>query len=110
MIPRPHIVLQIEVTFDIDPNGILKVSAKNLGTGKEQKITITANSGLTEEEIKKMVNEAQVHAEEDKKKREAVDIKNRADSMVYQTERQLKENGDKIPADLKPPIEEGLSA
>jgi len=106
--PAPRGVPQIEVTFDIDPNGILKVSAKNLGTGKEQKITITANSGLTEEEIKKMVNEAQVHAEEDKKKREAVDIKNRADSMVYQTERQLKENGDKIPADLKQPIEEGL--
>ena len=107
--PAPRGVPQIEVTFDIDANGILKVSAKNLGTGKEQKITITANSGLTEEQIKDMVNDAKEHADEDKKRREAVDTKNRADSMVYQTEKQLKDMGDKIPANIKSEIEEKLA-
>lgn len=107
--PAPRGVPQIEVTFDIDANGILKVSAKNLGTGKEQKITITANSGLTEDQIKDMVNDAKEHADEDKKRREAVDTKNRADSMVYQTEKQLKDMGDKIPANIKSEIEEKLA-
>ena len=106
--PAPRGVPQIEVTFDIDANGILNVSAKDMGTGKESKITITANSGLSEEEIKKMMDDAQAHAEEDKKKKEAADIKNRADSLVYQTEKQLKENGDKIPDDIKTPLQNGI--
>ena len=106
--PAPRGVPQIEVTFDIDANGILNVSAKDLGTGKEQKITITASSGLTEEEIKKMVNDAQMHADEDKKQREQIDTKNSAESMIYQTERQLKENGEKIPEDIKAPITAGI--
>ncbi|MBO4511530.1 MAG: molecular chaperone DnaK [Victivallales bacterium] len=105
----PRGVPQIEVTFDIDANGILKVSAKDMGTGKEQKITITANSGLSEEEIKKMMDDAQAHAEEDKKKKEAADTRNRADSLVYQTEKQLKENGDKIPEDIKAPLESSIA-
>ena len=106
--PAPRGVPQIEVTFDIDANGILNVSAKDMGTGKESKITITANSGLSEDEIKKMMDDAQAHAEEDKKKKEAADIKNRADSLVYQTEKQLKENGDKIPDDIKTPLQNGI--
>ncbi|MBR6372741.1 MAG: molecular chaperone DnaK, partial [Victivallales bacterium] len=105
----PRGVPQIEVTFDIDANGILKVSAKDMGTGKEQKITITANSGLSEEEIKKMMDDAQAHAEEDKKKKEAADTRNRADSLVYQTEKQLKENGDKIPENIKAPLESSIA-
>jgi molecular chaperone DnaK len=104
----PRGVPQIEVTFDLDANGILHVSAKDLGTGKEQKITITASSGLKEDEIKKMVRDAEEHAGEDKTKREEIDTRNRADSFVYQTEKQLKDNGDKIPADVKAPIEQAL--
>jgi molecular chaperone DnaK len=107
--PAPRGVPQIEVTFDIDANGILNVSAKDLGTGKEQKITITASSGLSEDEIKNMVDDAQSHADEDKEKKQAVEIRNRADSMVYQTERQLKENGEQIPAEIKTPVEEGIA-
>ena len=106
--PAPRGVPQIEVTFDIDANGILNVSAKDMGTGKENKITITANSGLSEEEIKKMMEDAQAHAEEDKAKKEAIDIRNRADSMVYTCEKQLKENGDKMPAELKGQIESAI--
>ncbi len=104
----PRGVPQIEVTFDIDANGILNVSAKDLGTGKEQKITITASSGLTEEQIKQMVNDAQVHADDDKKQREQIDTKNSAESMIYQTERQLKDSGEKIPEDIKAPITAGI--
>jgi len=96
------------VTFDIDANGILNVSAKDLGTGKEQKITITASSGLSEEQIKQMVNDAKEHAEEDKKQRDQIDTKNSAESLIYQTERQLKENGDKIPENIKTPIIDGI--
>ena len=107
--PAPRGVPQIEVTFDIDANGILKVTAKDMGTGKESKITITANSGLSEDEIKKMMDDAQAHAEEDKKKKEEADIRNRADSLVYQTEKQLKDNGDKIPAEVKEPLEKSLA-
>ncbi len=103
----PRGVPQIEVTFDIDANGILNVSAKNLGTGKEQKITITANSGLSEDEIKKMVDDAKSHAEEDKKKKDEIEIRNRADSMAYTNEKQLKEYGDKLPADLKDKLQKG---
>ncbi len=105
----PRGVPQIEVTFDIDANGILHVSAKDLGTGKEQKITITASSGLSEADIKNMVKDAEAHADEDKKRKEAVETKNRADSFVYQTEKQLRENADKLPAEVKQPVEDGLA-
>jgi molecular chaperone DnaK len=104
----PRGVPQIEVTFDIDANGILNVSAKDLGTGKEQKITITASSGLDDDEIDKMVNDAKAHEQEDKKRKEAVEVKNRADSMVYQTEKQLTENGDKLPDSVKQPVQDGI--
>ncbi len=107
--PAPRGVPQIEVTFDINADGILNVSAKDLGTGKEQQIRIKPSSGLSEDEIKKMVREAEAHAEEDKKRREQVEVRNRADSLVYQTERQLKENGDKIPAEVREPIEKGIA-
>ncbi|MDD2479636.1 MAG: molecular chaperone DnaK, partial [Victivallaceae bacterium] len=105
----PRGVPQIQVEFDIDANGILNVSAKDLGTGKEQKITITANSGLSEQEIEKMVNDAKSHAEDDKLAKDKIETKNHADSMVYQTEKQLKEFEDKISDDVKKPIEEGLA-
>ena len=92
---------QIEVTFDIDANGILHVGAKDLGTGKEQKITITASSGLNDSEVKKMVQEAEAHAEEDQKKRESVEVKNRAEATVYEFEKFLKEHGDKLSGEHK---------
>ncbi|MDD5727777.1 MAG: molecular chaperone DnaK [Victivallales bacterium] len=107
--PAPRGIPQIEVAFDIDANGILHVTAKDLGTGKEQKITITANSGLTDAEIEKMVSEAKSHADEDKKAKDKVETKNKADSMIYQTGKQLKEYGDKIPADIKQPVEDGIA-
>lgn len=94
--PAPRGVPQIEVSFDIDANGIVNVSAKDLGTGKEQRITITASSGLSEEEIEKMVNDAELNAEEDKKKRQEVEIKNQADTLIYNTEKVIKENRDKL--------------
>ena len=106
--PARRGVPQIEVTFDIDANGILKVSAKDKATGKEQAIRIEASSGLSEEEIKRMKAEAEANAEADKKERERVDKLNQADSMIFQTENQLKELGDKIPADKKAPIEAAL--
>jgi len=99
--PAPRGVPQIEVTFDLDANGILHVSAKDKGTGKEQKISITASSGLSEQEIKNMVKDAESHASEDQKKREAIETKNQADAVAYQTEKFLKEQGEKIPADKK---------
>ena len=104
----PRGVPKIEVTFDIDANGILKVSAKDKATGKEQTIRIEASSGLSEDEIKRMKAEAEANAEADKKERERVDKLNQADSMIFQTEKQLKELGDKIPADKKAPIEKAL--
>ena len=94
--PAPRGVPQIEVTFDIDANGIVNVSAKDLGTGKEQKITITASSGLSDEEIEKMVKDAELHAEEDKRKRQEVEVRNQADTLIYNTEKVLKENRDKL--------------
>jgi molecular chaperone DnaK len=103
--PAPRGVPQVEVTFDIDANGIVHVSAKDLGTGKEQSIKITASSGLSKEEIDKAIKEAEMHAEEDKKKREIIDAKNTADSLVYQTEKSLKEMGDKIDDATKNSIE-----
>jgi len=106
----PRGVPQIEVTFDIDANGILHVSAKDLGTGKEQKISITGSSGLSHEEVEKMQKEAELHAEEDKKAKEAIEIRNNADSLAYQCEKQLKELGDKIPADKKTEIEAAIEA
>ncbi len=106
----PRGVPKIEVTFDIDANGILNVSAKDQGTGKEQKIRIEASSGLSEEEIEKMKKEATLHAEEDKKEKEKVTILNEADNLIFQTEKNLKENGNKLPEDKKKQIEEILSA
>ena len=106
--PAPRGVPQIEVTFDIDANGILSVTAKDLGTGKEQKITITASSGLSEEEIQRMVNDAKAHENEDKAAKEKIEVKNKADSMVYQTEKQLKDLGDKLSPDVRTPVQESI--
>lgn len=106
--PAPRGVPQIEVTFDIDANGIVNVSAKDLGTNKEQKITITASSNLSEAEIDKAIKEAEAHAEEDKKRKEFVDTKNQADQMVYQLEKMLKENGDKLAEEDKKKLEEAI--
>jgi molecular chaperone DnaK len=103
--PAPRGVPQIEVTFDIDANGILHVSAKDLGTGKEQKISITGSSGLSKEEVDRMQKEAELHAEEDKKAKESVEIRNNADNLAYQCEKQLKDLGDKLPAEKKTEIE-----
>ena len=108
--PAPRGVPQIEVTFDIDANGILHVTAKDLGTGKEQKITITASSGLTDAEIERMVNEAKAHADDDKAAKEKVEVHNHADSMIYQLEKQLKEHGDKVPAETKSALENKIAA
>jgi len=94
--PAPRGIPQIEVTFDIDANGIVNVSAKDLGTGKEQKITITSSSGLSRDDINKMVREAESHAEDDKRKREEIEARNRADSLVYSTEKVVRENRDKL--------------
>ena len=105
----PRGVPQIEVTFDIDANGILHVTAKDKGTGKEQKIRIEAGSGLSKEEVEKMKAEAKAHESEDKAAREKVDKLNQADSLIFQTEKQLKEYGDKIPAEKKAPIESALA-
>ncbi len=107
--PAPRGVPQIEVTFDIDANGIVHVSAKDLGTGKEQKIQITTSGGLSEEEIEGMVQDAEQHAESDKEKREAIDLKNQADSLVYQSEKTLSENEEKIPEDEKAAITEAVT-
>jgi molecular chaperone DnaK len=108
--PSPRGVPQIEVTFDIDSNGILHVNAKDKATGKSQSIRIEASSGLSEDEIKKMKNEAEAHAEEDKKAKEKIDKLNGADAMIFQTEKQIKEYGDKLPADKKLEIESALEA
>ena len=106
--PAPRGVPQVEVSFDIDANGILHVSAKDLGTGKEQSIQIQSSSGLSEEEIKKMQSEAESHAEEDKSKRELVDVLNQADQAIYSTENTLKEHGDKVSEEEKANIEQAL--
>ena len=108
--PAPRGTPQIEVTFDIDANGILNVNAKDKGTGKEQKITITGSSSLSEEEIEKMRQEAEKHAEEDKKKKEEIEVKNQAESVVIQTEKLLQESGDKMQAEDKKDLEGKLEA
>ncbi|MFT5779076.1 MAG: molecular chaperone DnaK [Crocinitomicaceae bacterium] len=107
--PAPRGVPQIEVTFDIDANGIMNISAKDKGTGKEQSIKIESSSGLSDEEIEKMKAEAEANADADAKAREGVETINKADSLIFQTERQLKEYGDKISADKKAPIEDALA-
>ncbi len=108
--PAPRGVPQIEVTFDIDANGIVNVSAKDLGTGKEQSIRITTSSGLSEEEIQRLVKEAEAHADEDKKKQELIDARNSADTLIYATEKSLKELGDKVSADVKSDVETKIEA
>ncbi|PLY02763.1 MAG: molecular chaperone DnaK [Desulfuromonas sp.] len=107
--PAPRGVPQIEVTFDIDANGILNVSAKDLGTGKEQSIRITASSGLSEEEIDKMVKEAEAHSSEDQKKRELIEVRNQADGIIYTTEKSLKENPEAVDAETKKKIEDAVA-
>ncbi|MEK9159071.1 MAG: Hsp70 family protein, partial [Patescibacteria group bacterium] len=108
--PAPRGVPQVEVKFDINANGILEVSAADKATGKEQKITITASSGLSKDEVEKMKKEAELHAEEDKKKQETIETKNIADTMIYTTEKMLREYGDKVPADDKKSVEEKIEA
>jgi molecular chaperone DnaK len=106
--PAPRGLPQVEVTFDIDANGIVHVSAKDLGTGKEQSIKITASSGLSEEEIKKLVKDAEMHAEEDKKKKELAEARNHADTLIYSTEKTVKDLGDKVESGLKSEIETAI--
>jgi molecular chaperone DnaK len=106
--PAPRGMPQIEVTFDIDANGIVNVSAKDMGTGKEQSIKITASSGLSEKEIEKLVKEAEMHADEDKKKREFIDARNMADSLIYSTEKAVKEAGDKVDDATKGNIDQAI--
>jgi molecular chaperone DnaK len=107
--PAPRGVPQVEVTFDIDANGILHVGAKDLGTGKEQKISITASSGLSKDEVEKMRKDAEAHAEEDKKAREEIETRNEADNAVYRSEKMLKDNADKISGDAKAKLEKAVS-
>ena len=107
--PAPRGVPQVEVTFDIDANGILNVSAKDKATSKEQKITITGSTGLSKEEVEKMTKEAEANAEEDKKKKEGIETKNIADGLVYQTEKTLKEQGDKVSAEVRTEVEQKLN-
>jgi len=108
--PAPRGVPQIEVTFDIDANGIVNVSAKDMGTGKEQKITITASSGLSKEEVDRMMKEAEQHTEEDKQRKEEIETRNNADQVVYAAERMLKDTGDKLASSDRQPIEEAVEA
>jgi molecular chaperone DnaK len=108
--PAPRGVPQVEVTFDIDANGIANVSAKDLGTGKEQKITITASSGLAKDEVDRMMKEAEAHADDDRKRKEEIEVRNRADQAVYAAERLLKDTGDKLSAGEKQAIEEAMEA
>ncbi len=110
ILPAPRGAPQIEVTFDIDANGILNVSARDKGTGKEQRITITAGSGLSKEEIDRMVQEAELHADEDQRRREEVETRNMADSLVYTAERTLREHGERVPFELKGEVEGKIAA
>ncbi|MBW4715604.1 molecular chaperone DnaK [Saccharothrix obliqua] len=106
--PAPRGVPQIEVTFDIDANGIVHVSAKDMGTGKEQRMTITGGSALPKDDIDRMIKDAEAHAEEDKRRREEAEVRNQAETLVYQTEKVVKENDDKIPADVKDKVKAAL--
>jgi len=108
--PAMRGVPQIEVTFDIDANGILHVTAKDLGTGRDQKITISGSSGLSKDEVENLKKEAELHAEEDRKKKERIETRNELDSMVYQTEKQISDLGDKLPADKKTALTDALTA
>jgi molecular chaperone DnaK len=110
ILPAPRGVPQIEVTFDLDANGILNVSARDKATGKEQKITITAGGGLTQEEVERLRAEAEAHAEEDRRRREEIELRNQADSLAYTAEKTVRENADKIPADLKSEVEGKVAA
>jgi molecular chaperone DnaK len=110
ILPAPRGMPQIEVTFDIDANGILNVRAQDKGTGKEQKITITASSGLSKEEVNKMQKEAELHASEDSKRREDIEAKNMADTLAYQAGKLLRDNKDKIPTELNTEAEEKIAA
>jgi len=110
ILPAPRGIPQIEVSFDINANGILEVRAQDKGTGKEQKITITASSGLSKDEVDKMAREAEGHAVEDTRKKEEVETRNTADTLAYTAERTLREQGDKVPADLKQQLEGKISA
>jgi molecular chaperone DnaK len=108
--PAPRGIPQIEVTFDIDADGILHVSARDKATGREQSITITASSGLAKEEVEQMVREAERHRQEDQKRREEVEARNNADSLVYQAEKLMREQGDKVPGDIKSEVEGKVAA
>ena len=110
ILPAPRGVPQVEVTFDLDANGILNVSARDKATGKEQKITITAGGGLSKEEVEKLQKEAELHASEDKQRRDEIEIRNTADSLAYQAEKTVRENGDKIDAELKSEVEGKMAA
>src|SRR5579883_111278 len=110
ILPAPRGVPQIEVTFDIDANGIVNVSAHDKGTGKQQRITITASSGLSKEEVERLQREAELHAEEDRKRREEIELRNQADSLAHQAEKIMRDNGDKIPSELKSEIDGKVAA
>ncbi len=110
ILPAPRGLPQIEVTFDIDANGILSVKAHDKGTGREQKITITASSGLSKEEVEKMQREAEAHATEDAKRREEIETRNMADTLIYTTEKTQREQKDKIPSDLNQEVENKIAA
>ncbi len=108
--PAPRGIPQVEVTFDIDANGILNVSARDKATGREQKITITASSGLSKDEIDRMVRDAEMHAEEDRQRKEEIELRNRADSLAYQAERTLRDTGDKVSANVRTEVEDRVKA
>ena len=110
IIPAPRGIPQVEVTFDIDANGILSVSAKDQGTGKEQKIVIQSNSGLSDDEIEQMVEDAKTNEEEDSRRRAEIETKNQADSLIYSTEKLIQDNVDNIPEDIKSEVETKLEA
>jgi molecular chaperone DnaK len=107
--PAPRGIPQIEVTFDIDANGIVHVSAKDLGTGKEQSMTITGGSALPKDDIERMMRDAEAHAEEDKRRREDAEVRNQAESLVYQTEKLLRENPETVPATEKESVEQAIA-